>query len=71
MQPGVAPTYGTLVELSIEAEDVDDAFFYHGSELELKASLIKRPYRGNRKAYVLLEEAQALKLLKATHIKIG
>ena len=34
-------------------------------------SLSKTPYRGNRKAYVLLGEARALKLLKATHIKIG
>ena len=60
-------------EPSIEAEDVENAvrgFFDHASELKLKVSLTKRPYRGNRKAYVLLEEAWALKLLKATHIKI-
>ena len=62
------------IEPSIEADDVENAvrgFFDHASELELKMSLTKRPYQGNRKAYVLLEEAQALKLLKATHIKIG
>ena len=62
------------IEPSIEAEDVEDAlrgFFDHASELELKVSLTKRTYRRNRKAYVLLEEARALKLLKATHIKIG
>ena len=61
------------MEPSIEAEDIEDAvrgFFDHGSELELTVSLTKRPYRGNRKAYVLLEEVRALKLLKATHIKI-
>ena len=34
-------------------------------------SLSKTPYRGNRKAYVLLEEARALKVLKGAHIKIG
>ena len=34
-------------------------------------SLSKTPYRGKRKAYVLLEEARALKLLKGAHIKIG
>ena len=52
------------IEPSIEAEDVEDAvrgFFDHASELELKVSLTKRSYRGNRKAYVLLEEARALK----------
>ena len=62
------------IEPSIEAEDVENAvrgFFYHASELELKVSLTKRPYRGDRKAYLLLEEVRALKLLKATHIKIG
>ena len=34
-------------------------------------SLSKIPYIGNRKAYVLLEEARVLKLLKGAHIKIG
>ena len=46
-------------------------FFWSWSELEFKVSLTKRPYRRNRKAYVLLEEARALRLLKATYIKIG
>ena len=62
------------IEPSIEAEDVENVvrgFFDHGSELDLKVSLTKRPYRENWKAYVLLEEVRALKLLKATHIKIG
>ena len=57
-----------------EAEDVEDAvrsFFNKEPELELRVSLSKTPYRGNRKAYVLLEEARALKLLKDAHIKIG
>ena len=62
------------IEPSIEAEDVENAvrgFFDYASELELKVSLTKRLYRGDRKEYVLLEEARALELLKATHIKIG
>ena len=62
------------IEPSIETEDVKNAvrgFSDHASELELKVSLTKRPYRENRKAHVLLEEARALKLLKVTHIKIG
>ena len=57
------------LEPSIEAEEVEDAV--RGPELELKISLTKRPCRGTRKAYVLLHEARALKLLKAAHIKIG
>ena len=62
------------IEPSIEAGDVENAvrgFFDHASELELKVSFTKRPYRGNRKVYVLLEEVRALKLLKVTDIKIG
>ena len=47
------------------------ATFGQGTELELRVSSSKTPYRGNRKAYVLLEEARALKLLKGAHIKIG
>ena len=44
---------------SIEAEEVEDAvrgFFQNGPELDLQVSLTKRPYRGTRKAYALLEE---------------
>ena len=37
----------------------------------LMESLTKTPYRENKKAYVLLEEARALKFLKVAHIKIG
>ena len=62
------------LEPTIEVKDVEDAvrsLFDKEPELELRVSLSKTPYRGNRKAYVLLEEARALKLLKATHIKIG
>ena len=62
------------LEPSIAVEDVENAvrgFFQQGSEMELRVSLTKRPYRGNRKKYVLLEEARALKLLKTVHIKIG
>ena len=62
------------MEPTIEAEDVEDAvrsFFDQEPQLELRVSLSKIPYRGNWKAYVLLEEARALKLLKGTDIKIG
>ena len=62
------------LEPTIEAEDVEDAvrsFFDQEPKLELRVSLSKRPYRGNWKAYVLLEEARVLKLLKGAHIKIG
>ena len=53
-----------------EAEDVEDAvrgFFDKEAELELRMSLSKTPYTGNQKAYVLLEEARAQKLLWAPH----
>ena len=62
------------LEPTIEVKDVEDAvrsLFDKEPELELRVSLSKTPYRGNRKAYVLLEEARALKLLKGAHIKIG
>ena len=62
------------LEPTIKAKDVEDAdrsLFDEEPELELRVSLSKTPYRGNRKAYVLLEEARVLKLLKGAHIKIG
>ena len=39
--------------------------------MKFRVSPTKTPYRGNKKAYVQLEEARVLKLLKAAHIKIG
>ena len=39
--------------------------------MELRVSLIKPPYRRNKRTYALLEEARAIKLLKVAHIKIG
>ena len=62
------------LEPSVEAEGVEEAlrgFFEQGLEMEFRVSLTKTPYRENRKAYVLLEEVRAIKLLKAAHIKIG
>ena len=62
------------LEPTIEVEDVEDAvgsFFDQGPEMGFRVSLTKTPYRGNKKAYVLLEEARALKLLNVAHIKIG
>ena len=64
----------TDLEPTIGTGDVEEAvrgFFEQEPEIELTVSLTKRPYRGNRKAFVLLEEGKALKLLKAAHIKIG
>ena len=61
-------------EPTIGAEDVEDAvrsYFDQGLELELRVSISQTPYRGNRKAYVVLEEAKAQKLLKGAHIKIA
>ena len=49
------------LKLTTEAENVDDAvrsFFDQKPELELKVSLSETPFRGNPKAYVLLEEAR-------------
>ena len=37
----------------------------------VEVSLTKKPFRGTRKAFVKMEDARALKLLKAAHIKIG
>ena len=45
-------------------------FFEQGPEMEFRVTLTKTSYRGNRKAYVPLEVARALKLLKAGGIKI-
>ena len=62
------------LEPTIEAKDVGDAvrsYMDQGPELELRVSLSRTPYRGNRRAYVLLGEARTLKLLKGAHIKIG
>ena len=59
---------------SIEAGDVEEAvrgFFEQDSEIEFRVPLTKTPYRENKKAYVLLEEARALELLKVAQIKIG
>ena len=53
------------IETDIEVEDVEAAvkgFFGHGPQLELSVSLTKSSYRENKKAYVLLEKARALKL---------
>ena len=61
------------LEPSIEAEDVKEAvrgFFEQEPEMEFRVSLTKTPYKGNRKAFIPLEEARALKLLNAAHIKV-
>ena len=48
---------------SIEAGYVEEAvrgFFEQDLDMEFRVSLTMIPYRGNKKAYVLLEEARAL-----------
>ena len=67
-RPCIAKVVKTYLE---DVENAVKGFFDHASELELKVSLTKRQCQGNRKAFVLLEEVWALKLLKATHMKIG
>ena len=57
------------IEPSIEVEDVEEAD--HGSAINSKVSLTKRPFTGTRRVYFLLEEGQAVTLIKVTHIKIG
>ena len=50
------------VDRSTNTEDVGEAvrgFFYPGSKLEPKVSLTKRSFRGNKKAYVLVEDTWA------------
>ena len=37
----------------------------------IKVCMIKKPFRGTRKPYVLIEQERALELLKAAHIKIA
>ena len=59
---------------TVEAEDKAEAIWSCLREEPssgVEVSLTKRPFRGMRKAFVRTEEARALKLLKATHIKIG
>ena len=41
-----------------------------GTTSEMMVNMTRRPFRDTRKAVIKLEESRALKLLKATHIKI-
>ena len=54
------------IEPSIEVKDVEEAvksFFSHGSTIDLKVSLTKRPFRSTRRVCDLLEEAWAVMLM--------
>ena len=55
----------------IEVEKAVRSCLHEESISEVKVSMTKRPFRGTRKAFINLEEARALRLMKATHIKIG
>ena len=64
----------TDLDPSIKGEEVEEAvreFSQQGPEMELRVALRKKPHRGIRNSYVILEEVRALKPLKAAHIKIG
>ena len=59
---------------SVETEKITKAvrsFLQKEALGGMKVHMTKRSFRESRKAYVLLEEVWALKLLKAAHIKIG
>ena len=62
------------VDPTVEEEEVTKAVrscLWEEPSACVKVSLTRKPFRGTRKAFVRLEEASALTLLKATHIKIG
>ena len=62
------------VDPTVEEEEVAEAvqnYLREEPSSEVKVSLTRKPFSGTRKAFVRLEEARALILLKATHIKIG
>ena len=64
---------GSVRSVVPRIEDIEEAvrgFFDYGSVPGLKVPLTKKPFKGNKKAHVWLEEARALKV-KATHVKIG
>ena len=62
------------IDPTVEAEDIADVAWSCLREEPssgVDVSLTKRTFRGTRKAFVRMEEARALKLLKAANIKIG
>ena len=62
------------IDPTVEAEDIAKTVWSCLQEepsSRVEVSLTKRPFRGRRKAFIIMEEARTLKLLKATHINIG
>ena len=62
------------VDPTVEEEEVAEAVrsgLREEPSSGVKVSLTRKPFRGTKKAFVRLEEARGLTLLKATHIKIG
>ena len=62
------------VDPMVEVEDIEEAVWSCLKEEPssgVEVSLTKKPSRGTKKAFVKMEDARALKLLKAAHIKIG
>ena len=61
------------IDTTVNAEDIAEAVgscLREEPSLGMEVSLTKRPFRDTRKAFVRMEEARALKLLKVAHIKI-
>ena len=61
------------VDPTVEAEDIEKSVWRCLREEPssgVEVSLTKKPFRGTRKAFVKMEGARALKLIKAAHIKI-
>ena len=54
-----------------EAKEALRSYLHGESTLELKVTMARKPIRGTTKAFIKLEEARGLKLLKATYMKIG
>ena len=62
-----------MVDPTVEEEEVAKAVrscLREEPSACVKVSLTRKPFRGTRKAFVRLEEASALTLLKTTHVKI-
>ena len=61
------------IDPTVEAENIEETVWSCLRELPssgVEVSLAKKPFRGTRKAFVKMEDARALKLLKAVYVKI-
>ena len=61
------------IDPTTEMEKVEEALrscLNEDLEAKLKVNMTRRPLKGTRKASIKLEESRALKMLKATYIRI-